>query len=414
MGNPSISMKYYSLLILFVAVLVSHCLSPNISYARDDESVPDLLRELRERDVEKWFEDRIIRKFLKPYEDAKKWLHDKANLEMAWQQLFIYQSATGGRNPNDTGISNFTFFGQWHLVDHPSFGKGTLGYFFERRDNLADATVTEFTNEVGTAWDTNDFGISTRDRTALRQLWWEQRILNEKLVLTIGKLHPENYYDRNSFAGSGSTKFVSQPFAVNPTRLFPSDALGLNVAIYPSNNYYLTFGFNDANGKPTTSGFNSIDESEFFKAFLFGLTPVFDGLGQGNYRFTFWHTDETDDHDDGFGFLLSCDQEFGKSLGVFLKFGYSEAKLKTIEYLLSGGMVIRNPRGIKGDLFGMGISWDNPNDTVGEEYSMEIFYRFQLTTHVQLTPNVVFIINPSEKENSGELAVFGLRFRALF
>ncbi len=407
-------MKHHFSISLFAVVLIYLSLSLNISYARDDESVPDLLRELRERRVEKWIEDRKILKLLKPSGDAKKWLNDKANLEIAVQQLIIYQHATGGRNPNDTGISNSTFFGQWHLVEHPSFGKGSLGYFFERRDNLADATVTEFTNEVGTAWDTNDFGISTRNRTALRQLWWEQRILDEKLVLTIGKLHTENYYDHNSFAGSGSTKFISQPFAVNPTRLFPSDALGLNVSIYPSKNYHLTFGFNDANGKPTTTGFNSIDESEFFKAFLFGLTPVLDGLGQGNYRFTFWHTDETDDHEDGLGFLISLDQELGKSLGVFLKYGYSEPKLDRIEHLIATGFVIRDPLRIKGDLLGIGFSWDSPSNRVRDEYSIELFYRLQLTTHVQLTPSVDFIFNPSEKEDSGALAVFGFRFRALF
>ena len=410
-------MKHRFSISLFAVVLIYLCLPLNISHARDDESVSDLLRELRERRerrVEKWIDDRKILELLKPSGDARKWLHDKAKLEIAIQQLIIYQRATGSRNPNDTGISNSTFFGQWHLIDHPSFGKGGLGYFFERRDNLADATVSEFSNEVGTAWDTNDFGIATRNRTALRQLWWEQRIFDEKLVLTIGKLHTENYYDINSFAGSGSTKFISQPFAVNPTRLFPSDALGLNVTIYPSKNYYLTFGFNDANGKPTTTGFNSIDESEFFKAFLFGLTPVLEGLGQGNYRFTFWHTDETDDHEDGLGFLISFDQELGESLGVFLKYGYSEPKLDRIEHLISTGFVIRDPWRIKGDLLGIGFSWDSPSNRVRDEYSIELFYRLQLTTHVQLTPSVDFIFNPSEKEDSGALAVFGFRFRALF
>ena len=397
-----------------VTVIVIIFSSLSVVPASENHSVPDLLRELRIREVDRWIDDKIILEILKPYEDAKKWLLDKANLEVAMEQLFIYQRATGGRNPKDTGISNFALFGQWHLIDHPFFGKGSLGYSFERRDNLADATATEFFDEVGTVWDTNDYGISTRDRTALKQLWWEQKMADDKLVFTIGKLDPANYYDRNSFAGSGSKKFISQPFVINPTRLFPSEALGANISIYPHKNYFVSFGFNDANGKPTTTGFHSIDESDFLKAFVLGLTPTFKGLGQGNYRFTAWHTDETDDHDDGFGFLLSCDQELGDSLGVFLKFGYSEAKLKTIEYFLSGGMVIRNPWRIKGDLFGIGISWDNPNDTVGEEYSIETFYRFQVTTHLQLTPNVLFIINPSEKQNKGALAVFGFRFRALF
>jgi porin len=63
---------------------------------------------------------------------------------------------------------------------------------------------------------------------------------------------------------------------------------------------------------------------------------------------------------------------------------------------------------------GIGFSWDSPSNRVRDEYSIELFYRIQATTHLQLTPNVVFIVNPSEKEDSGALAVFGFRFRALF
>lgn len=122
---------------LLSALLINLCLSFNLSLALDDESIPDLLRERRERSVGKRLEDKIVLKILEPYTNAKKWLNDKAKLEIAMQQFIIYQSATGGRNPNDTAISNSTFFGQWHLVDHPSFGKGSLGYYIERRDNVS-------------------------------------------------------------------------------------------------------------------------------------------------------------------------------------------------------------------------------------------------------------------------------------
>jgi len=407
-------MKHYYLRALLTALLINLCFCINPSFARDDESIPDLLRERRERSAGKWIEDKIILKLLRPYENAKERLRDKAKLDIAMQQLIIYQSASGGRNPNDAAISNFTFFGQWNPLDHPTFGKGSLGFYFERRDNLADATTAEFNNEIGTAWDTNDFSIPDQNRTALRQLWWEQRIIEEKVILTAGKLHTENFYDRNSFAGSGSTKFFNQPFAVNPTRQFPSDALGLNVAIHPNKNYYLTFGVHDANSNTTTSGFSTLNKKEFLKACLFGLTPVFDGLGQGNYRFTLWHTDKTDDNNDGMGFLMSFDQEIGDSLGVFLKYGYSEPKLDKIKHLISTGFVIRDPMGMQGDLMGVGCSWDRPTNSERDEYSAEVFYRVQLTTHLQLTPNVILIINPSQKENSGALAVFGLRYRVLF
>jgi hypothetical protein len=78
-------MKHRFSISLFAVVLLYIYLPLNISYARDDESVPDLLRELRERRVEKWIEDRWILKLLKPSGNVKKWLHDKAKLEVAIQ-----------------------------------------------------------------------------------------------------------------------------------------------------------------------------------------------------------------------------------------------------------------------------------------------------------------------------------------
>ncbi|MCK5185823.1 MAG: hypothetical protein KAR43_01740, partial [Deltaproteobacteria bacterium] len=64
-----------------VTVIVIIFSSLSVVHASDNESVPDQLRELRTREVDRWIEDKIILEILKPYEDAKKWLLDKANLE---------------------------------------------------------------------------------------------------------------------------------------------------------------------------------------------------------------------------------------------------------------------------------------------------------------------------------------------
>jgi carbohydrate-selective porin OprB len=389
----------------------------NVVWSQEEERISDLLKEetqIKRGLVAKWGEDRIIYKILQPYLDAKQWLHDELRMDLAMQHVVIYQRATGGRNPYEHAVSNFNLFGNWYLMDTSTFGKGFIGYSFERRDNLTDATGTEFSREVGTSYNTHDLPISKRDRTALRQLWWEHRLANETVIIALGKLNPKAYYNRNTFSGSTNTQFISQPFSTNPARLFPSNGLGINVTISPGNNSYFTLGFQDANAKNTTSGFQSIDKRDFFKACELALFCTFDGLGLGHYRFTLWHTDEVDDHDDGSGFALSFDQEMGKKLGLFLRYGYSEPELGRIEHLLAVGLVIRNPLGIQGDLFGIGFAWDRANSSIRDEYTVEAFYRIQLTSHLQVTPDILFIVDPSEKEEAGTLAVFGIRFRVLF
>lgn len=392
---------------LFLVCLLSHTV-----LAQDGEHAPDLLAEDESRPVAKWMDDQFLMPVMKPYDDTKRWLHEEINLDVAAQYVAIYQRATGGRRPREHTIENLTVFGQWHLIDNAESGSGAVGFYFEHRNNITKAKGGEFSREVGSTFDTHDY--ASNNRTALRRLWWRQRFARDQITLTVGKIHHGSYYNGNAFAGSTSTQFFSQPFATNPARQFDADGLGANLKITPKESFYVSMGFGDANSKNTTSGFNSIDDAEFFKAAELGLTPTIDGWGKGTYRFTFWHTDETEGHDDGLGFALSFDQELGQSLGAFLRYGYSDPDLNRIEHLLAVGLVIRNPVGIEGDLLGVGFSWDRGDSAVGDEYALEAFYRAQMSTHVQLSPSILMVFDPARSSKSNPVAVFGLRVRTLF
>jgi hypothetical protein len=66
-----------------------------------------------------------------------------------------------------------------------------------------------------------------------------------------------------------------------------------------------------------------------------------------------------------------------------------------------------------GDLFGVGFSWDRPDSKSGSEYALEMFYRFQVTTHLQVTPSFLLAIDPVNSD-SDAVGVFGIRARVLF
>jgi porin len=387
--------------------------------AHDSTDVSELLEESKRTVPSQWFEDKVVMRVLRPYTNAKKYLHDEYRFDVAQEHVLIYQRATGGRRPREQSAYNFTLFGQWYISEDPKRDLGTMGFSFEERDNITDHSAREFSTEVGSNFNTHGLNTNERSRTALRQLWWRKKYVEDKIVLTIGKIHHASYYNRNAFAGNPRMSFLSNPFSRNTNRLIPQDGLGANVIVKPNDNYYLSVGFGDADAKHTTSGFNTIGHGHLFTAAEFGLTPTIEGAGRGNYRFTFWNTNQGeeeagDDDNDGSGFALSFDQEVNETVGLFGRYGYTEPQVTDIKNFVSGGFVLRDPWGIEGDLFGIGLSWDQPSDGKDDEYSMEIFHRMQFTSRVQITPSIQVIFDPSDSDKSDPVAVFGIRFRALF
>jgi carbohydrate-selective porin OprB len=352
---------------------------------------------------------------LRPYTNARKHLHDEYRFDVAMEHVLVYQRATGGRRPREQSTYNFTFFGQWHISDDPNIDQGIMGFSFEERDNVTNHGVADFSSEVGSSFQTHGLRTDERSRTALRQLWWRKRFADNKVTLTLGKIHHAAYYNRNRFAGNARTHFLSFPFSRNINRLTPEDGLGANVNIKVNDDFYVSTGFGDARANNKTSGFDTIEDGDLFTAVELGLTPTIEGAGKGNYRFTVWHTDEeTDVGNEGYGFALSFDQDLGEDFGVFTRYGYSEPEVTGIEHFASGGFIVRHPWGVEEDLLGVGISWDKTSDTEKDEFAVELFYRAQVTRHLQISPSILVVFDPVVSDKTEPVAVFGIRARALF
>jgi hypothetical protein len=51
---------------------------------------------------------------------------------------------------------------------------------------------------------------------------------------------------------------------------------------------------------------------------------------------------------------------------------------------------------------------------LGDQGVGEVFYRLQVTPHMQLTPSFQLIIHPSRAPDEDLIGVFGIRFRTAF
>ena len=378
----------------------------------DSAYIQDLLKETRSPTIG-WIEDKLIQRMLLPYTNFKQYLYDNHRISLATEQLLIYQRATGGRDPYEQSVYNFTLFGLWELSTDEKEDRGVLGFLFEERDNITDWSVEDFSQEVGSTFRTHTLNSNERSRTAFRELWWRKRFVDDAVTLTIGKLKHSSFYNRNAYAGSSRTHFLSAPFARNPNRLIPQDGLGVNVKIKPNDNYYLSVGLGDARSNVKTSGFDTIQDGDFVEMAEIGFTP-----SNGNYRFTFWHTNETiiDDivSEDGSGFAFSFDRKLNQKLGIFGRYGYTESQVDNMTNFVSTGFVLQNPWGIQDDLLGCGISWDENSETDKDEFAIEVFHRMQTTKMLQLTPSLLIIFDPTRSDKTDPVAVFGIRARVLF
>ena len=67
------------------------------------------------------------------------------------------------------------------------------------------------------------------------------------------------------------------------------------------------------------------------------------------------------------------------------------------------------------DMLAFGLNWGKPsNPSLQEQYTTEMFYRFQLVKHIAFTPSVQFIKDPAASPTSNEVWLFGFRWRMTF
>jgi hypothetical protein len=87
---------------------------------------------------------------------------------------------------------------------------------------------------------------------------------------------------------------------------------------------------------------------------------------------------------------------------------------------VSGGSFTSAYYGLYGDrLFGVGFNWGRPNeDTFGlkleDQYTAEVFYRWDVMKGVQLTPSLQLMADPALNQEDDLIYVLGLRARVVF
>ena len=356
----------------------------------------------------------------KAWDEFKQGLHRHYGFQFVFDYQALYHGASSSPGDSDAASGWGSFFGSWQVSGDESSHPGKLGFKVENRHRLfTDRTPMLLGPISGSAWSTaagwGKFDLS------VTELWWEQHFVKDYLAFRAGKVLAFSLYDYSRFKNP-KTGFLNQMFNINPAIPFPSFGLGAAVLARPRDDIYFVGGIHDANGKTTTSGFDTFfDDKEYFYVAELGWDPgnlsarrdrFFDGA---DYHITLWKIDEREraGKPGGQGFTIAAEQPVGSDLTLFARYGYADGGPSQVKQMITTGLGFGNVFGKSSDLISIGASWGRSHDN-RDQYALEAFYRIQLTARFTITPDVQLTLDPVSNPDKDAIAYFGVRGRFHF
>lgn len=309
------------------------------------------------------------------------------------------------------------FFGAWDLVGRSTKNTGAFVWKVEHRHAYTDVAPSGYGFNLGYV------GLIEppfSDQGArLTNLYWRQRLAGGRVTLLGGFLDATDYVDVYALA-SPWTGFLNFAFSTGTTTLaVPNEGFGLAAGAMLTDNLFLIGGLSDLNADPTDPG-ETVDsffsDHEYFKSVEIGWTTAQDRIYLDNVHLTLWHADKRVEaaQPSGWGANVSWTTYLAGKWLPFVRAGWADEGGSLTQKSISVGFGYQPNPGKS--LLGFGLNWGQPNEDTWEpghrdQYTAELFYRWQVSKAVAVTPDLQLIKNPALNPDADSIWVFGLRVR---
>lgn len=335
------------------------------------------------------------------------------NWSLDYSAVFMGVSDSPGEDDASGGMARF--FGFWDLVNRGAANKGSLNWKVENRHRYSDIPPSGLGFESGYVG-LFEAPFSDQD-TRLTNLYWKQYFAEGTWAAVAGFLDVTDFADVYLLA-SPWTGFTNFMFSTGSSVMdIPNDAaLGAGIGGMVGEKVFFKAGLVDANSDPTKPFSDVWKDSDFFKFVEIGFTPAQEQIYFDKVHLTIWHIDErANGTPDGWGLNASWHKWIDDKWYPFVRGGYTEDSGSLLEGSVSVGFGYQPVP--KRGVIGLGFNWGKPNETsfgdVDDQYTTELFWRYQLTTELAVTPTVQYIRDPALNQDEDDLWAFGLRVRVV-
>jgi porin len=327
----------------------------------------------------------------------------------------LYQRASRGPAQRDAAGNVFRVYGRWSPFDAEASDAGSLVFKGEYRGRLDTPIAPQALGPtVGYAGLTavtysNAGGVLTN-------FYWTQHLADNRFGFNVGVVDVTDYLDVYGLVNVW-TNFNNLSFTTNPTIAAPNQGLGAAARWNFTPNWYVVAGLADANGDPHDPGgfFNSFfDVGEYFYHAEVGWVASYEQRYSDNVHVSAWQQDprKAAGVDRGRGVTFSASRTLNERWMPFFRAGYSDGGGALVDRAVSAGLGYQ----LRGsdDFVGFGAGWSRAPGRDENQYSLEAYYRWQPFKHLQVVPDVQYIVNPVNARSTNSLWVLGMKLRAAF
>lgn len=254
--------------------------------------------------------------------------------------------------------------------------------------------------------------INGRNRDYLLTAWYRHAFRfrqDRALGITLGIVDATDYLDENVYSNDEYTQFMNAALVNGPTAFLPSYDAGTALE-WDSKRWSLRGVAMDIDENSDGNGF-----------YFYGIQVGYrmdTALGEGNYRLVgqitssdFLAPDEIS-RERRKGILVSLDQQFGHSLGGFVRLGWqADDAAVPYEALYSGGIDIRGNAWRRArDNIGLAYAWlEGGNKNIDRTHVVEGYYRFVFNDYLALSADLQYMKDDRRREDGPKGFIYGVR-----
>lgn len=422
-----IRLRFYILTFVLSAVFFSSAQVDTTNYKNEEGfGGPKTVGAQLELDNAPRFENRIPIKHTKPWYDFKESLAKRTGIEFGvnYTSVFIYSTQTiSAANTNTASSGILDFQGGWTFLNRKKgINTGKLFVKINSRHsyNGANSTAPMFHG-------LNESGYYGLPATGFRnysirmtEFNYQQSLFNNRFHFVLGKVDVTNYFNFHGLIVPWQ-HFINYGASVSGTVNWPDQGLGGVISVRPTEKFYIMGGLSDIRGDVFRKGESlnfgdQFQNGKFWKSVEVGFVPSFGERYFKKISITYWHGDAYTSVNDaeiasGQGIAVSAHWFFKERFIPFARFGLSDGNGENVFYT-ADVQIGHGYRFLNYDILGISLSWNQPNiSDVKDQITAEVFYRVNLTAHLEFTPSVQFIANPTFHSEANNLFYLGMRGR---
>ncbi len=348
--------------------------------------------------------------YLNQYEDHLKELKNKYGIDFGMNYIPLVEYSGAG-NPHDNASGgNFELFGRF-MPKNLQASKTTFGIKVDDTHSYTEITPGFFSSQINSIIRTTSGYIPYN--LAITELWVEQSLIRNVLSYRLGKINISNVMNTYAFS-SRRFYFLGNVFSSHPATAVPTDALGAVVGVSLSQHFYTSIGFIDAEGRVNDSGFSTVFKGHYFTSVEVGYRDIIVNPQSDNYHVFLWHVDSRPElgRPSGDGVSILLQKNFKSRFIPFIELNWNKHEPAIFSKLFISGFGLEHPFHEEFGLLGLASGVAELAERKGvNQWIVEAFYRMQLTSYSQLTPDVELIQPLSSNNTRRTLAVFNLRYR---